>query len=57
MQRNLAGITIVVTGVTRGIGRALATQLAAKGAYVIGVARDQAALDQWQRRLARGSHR
>ncbi|SFR33490.1 uncharacterized oxidoreductase [Yoonia tamlensis] len=44
MQRELSGKTIVVTGATRGIGRALAGQLVAKGADVIGVARDQSAL-------------
>ena len=38
------GKTIVVTGATRGIGRALCQQLLAQGAQVIGVARNQAQL-------------
>lgn len=45
MQRDLAGRQIVVTGVTRGVGRALAGQLLAAHAKVVGVARDPVALD------------
>lgn len=47
MRRNpdfFRGKTIVVTGATRGIGRALCHQLFAQGAQVIGVARNQSQL-------------
>jgi uncharacterized oxidoreductase len=43
---SLAGRTIVLTGATRGIGRALAEQLVAEGARVFAVARDRQALKQ-----------
>lgn len=41
----LDGKRVVVTGATRGIGRALTRQLVAAGAQVIGVARNAAALE------------
>jgi 3-oxoacyl-[acyl-carrier protein] reductase len=37
-MKNLEGQTALVTGATRGIGKAIAMQLALKGAYVIGTA-------------------
>lgn len=42
----LAGRTALVTGASRGIGRAIATTLAAAGARLTLVARDQRALEQ-----------
>jgi NAD(P)-dependent dehydrogenase (short-subunit alcohol dehydrogenase family) len=41
---NLAGTTAIVTGVSRGFGRAIAAELAAAGAHVVGVARGSAKL-------------
>ena len=48
---SLAGSTSIVTGASRGFGRAVAVALAANGAHVVGVARDRAALEDLQRRL------
>ena len=41
----IAGVTALVTGASRGFGRAIAAALAGAGARVVGVARDRAALD------------
>jgi NAD(P)-dependent dehydrogenase (short-subunit alcohol dehydrogenase family) len=38
---DLSGVTALVTGASRGFGRATALALAASGAYVVGVARDR----------------
>ena len=43
--------TAVVTGASRGFGRAIAVGLAATDVHVIGVARDEAALDEVQHQL------
>ncbi|MGE2814973.1 SDR family oxidoreductase [Mycobacterium heidelbergense] len=43
---NLAGTTAIVTGASRGFGRAIATALSAAGADVVGVARNRALLDE-----------
>jgi len=43
--------TAVVTGASRGFGRAIAVGLAATGVHVVGVARDEAALDDLQHQL------
>src|SRR5579863_2331647 len=40
MEKRLAGKTAVVTGASRGIGRAIAVRLAGEGAQVILCARD-----------------
>ncbi len=48
---SLAGSTSIVTGASRGFGRAVAVALAANGADVVGVARDRAALQDLQRQL------
>jgi NAD(P)-dependent dehydrogenase (short-subunit alcohol dehydrogenase family) len=42
----LAGTTAIVTGASRGFGRAIATALSAAGARVVGVARSGAQLDE-----------
>jgi NAD(P)-dependent dehydrogenase (short-subunit alcohol dehydrogenase family) len=42
----LAGTTAIVTGASRGFGRAITAALAAAGAYVVGVARSRAQLDE-----------
>jgi len=41
----IAGATALVTGASRGFGRAIATALSGAGAHVAGVARDRAQLD------------
>ena len=48
---DLAGTTAVVTGASRGFGRATAIALASKGAHVVGVARSEDALEQLQEQL------
>ena len=48
---SLAGSTSIVTGASRGFGRAVAVALAANAADVVGVARDHAALQDLQRQL------
>ena len=45
------GRKVLLTGATRGIGRAMAEQLVAEGATVLGVARNVVALDGMTRRL------
>jgi len=44
--RDLTGTTAVVTGASRGFGRATAIALAELGAHVVGVARNEELLDQ-----------
>ncbi len=44
--RQLAGTTAIVTGASRGFGRAIATALVEEGAHVVGVARNQALLSE-----------
>jgi NAD(P)-dependent dehydrogenase (short-subunit alcohol dehydrogenase family) len=57
MDLQLAGKRAVVTGASRGIGYAVADTLAAEGADVALVARDQAALDAAAARIGRHGHR
>jgi NAD(P)-dependent dehydrogenase (short-subunit alcohol dehydrogenase family) len=49
--RQLAGTTAVVTGASRGFGRATSASLVARGAHVVGVARDHALLDELREEL------
>jgi NAD(P)-dependent dehydrogenase (short-subunit alcohol dehydrogenase family) len=43
---SLSEKTIVVTGASRGLGRAVAIEFAARGANVLGVGRDESALQE-----------
>jgi len=52
--QQLTGQTAVVTGASRGFGRAIATALAHEGAQVAGVARDSARLAELQAALGDG---
>jgi len=47
----LVGTTAIVTGASRGFGRAIATALSAAGAHVIGVARTPSDLDEVRNEL------
>jgi NAD(P)-dependent dehydrogenase (short-subunit alcohol dehydrogenase family) len=49
--RQLAGTTAVVTGASRGFGRAISTSLVERGARVVGVARNQNQLADLQEQL------
>ncbi len=49
--RELSGSTAIVTGTSRGFGRATSVALAARGAHVVGVARSAGALDELQEEL------
>ena len=54
----LAGKIALVTGATRGIGRACAVALARAGAHVVAVGRTQGALEELDDELvAMGAHR
>lgn len=46
--RELSGTTAIVTGASRGFGRATAVTLASHGAHVVGVARSKDLLDELQ---------
>ncbi len=49
--RELSGTTALVTGASRGFGRAITIALVGHGAHVVGVARDRARLDQLHAQL------
>jgi NADP-dependent 3-hydroxy acid dehydrogenase YdfG len=49
--RQLAGTTAIVTGASRGFGRAIAIALVERGADVVGVARDEALLSELREKL------
>jgi NAD(P)-dependent dehydrogenase (short-subunit alcohol dehydrogenase family) len=48
---DLSGSTAIVTGASRGFGRATAVALAANGAHVVGVSRSEAALGELHQQL------
>jgi NAD(P)-dependent dehydrogenase (short-subunit alcohol dehydrogenase family) len=50
----ITGVTALVTGASRGFGRAIAIALVKAGAEVVGVARDQAPLDDLRAELGVG---
>lgn len=52
-QDGLAGTTALVTGASRGFGRAVASALVGAGAHVVGVARDHEALRELHGELGR----
>jgi short-subunit dehydrogenase len=43
----------IITGANAGIGKAIATELAARGINIVGVARRQSLLDELQQELSR----
>ena len=49
--QELSGTTALVTGASRGFGRAIAAALARHGAHVVGVARDRARLEELRAQL------
>jgi NADP-dependent 3-hydroxy acid dehydrogenase YdfG len=49
--QQLAGTTALVTGASRGFGRAIAIALAKQGAHVVGVARDRPRLEELRAQL------
>ena len=49
--RELSGTTAIVTGASRGFGRATAIALAGRGAHVVGVARSEPRLEQLRQEL------
>lgn len=57
MDLELAGKLAIVTGGSRGIGKAVARELAREGASVVVVGRDQAALDASAQELSRETGR
>lgn len=52
--QDLSGTTAIVTGASRGLGRGIAAALAGAGAQVVGVARDQARLEEVREQLGDG---
>jgi NAD(P)-dependent dehydrogenase (short-subunit alcohol dehydrogenase family) len=50
-DREIAGVTALVTGASRGFGRGIATALSGAGAQVVGVARDHGALEELRAEL------
>ena len=49
--QDLSGTTALVTGASRGFGRAIAIALSTHGAHVVGVARDRARLEELRAQL------
>ena len=53
-MQDLSQTTALVTGASRGFGRAIAIALAEAGANVVGVARDQARLEELRKQIGDG---
>ena len=53
--RQLAGTTAIVTGASRGFGRAISVSLVERGAHVVGVARNQELLAELKEQLGEPS--
>ena len=53
--RELSRTTAIVTGASKGFGRATAIALAGRGAHVVGMARSEPNLDQLRQELETGS--
>lgn len=51
MSEDISGTTALVTGASRGFGRAIAVALSDAGAHVVGLARDRARLEELQSEL------
>ena len=54
--RELSGTTAIVTGASKGFGRATAIALAGRGAHVVGVARSADLLDELRDQLGDSIH-
>ena len=50
-ENELAGVTALVTGASRGFGQGIATALSGAGAHVVGVARDPGPLEELRAQL------
>jgi NAD(P)-dependent dehydrogenase (short-subunit alcohol dehydrogenase family) len=50
-ENEIAGVTALVTGASRGFGRGIATALSRAGAQVVGVARDRGPLEELRAEL------
>jgi short-subunit dehydrogenase len=55
-RRQIAGLRILITGASQGIGRALALEAARRGARVLAAARSEELLDELAREAKAGGH-
>ncbi len=54
---NIVGKVVCITGASKGIGKCLSENLAQKGAHIIGVARDEVALQQLKQAVISNGYR
>ncbi|MEO0768873.1 MAG: SDR family NAD(P)-dependent oxidoreductase [Cyanobacteria bacterium J06649_4] len=52
VKRKLSGTTVVLTGASRGIGLEISRMLAEQKANLIGIARSQQQLEQWEKEMS-----